>query len=124
MWMKKRREELGISLAELAERLTDAGVSRTGAAIGNWESNDHVPLLSRPEHAQALADALEMDLSEMMVAAGFNLNLTVEDQTIPANFSRFLEQYKLLTNSEQYTVSRVLEVVAEELINLRAENTD
>jgi transcriptional regulator with XRE-family HTH domain len=122
MWMKKRREELGFSLAELAKRLTDAGVSRTGAALGNWEANDHVPLLSRPEHARALADVLQMDLSEMMLEAGFDLDLTVQGKDVPANIRHFLAQYDNLTRYEKQTVSRVLDVIAEELISLRGKN--
>ncbi len=119
MWMKKRREELGFSLAEMAKRLTEAGVSRTGAALGNWEANDHVPLLSRPEHARVLADVLQMDLSDMMLEAGFDLDLTVKGHDVPASIRHFLAQYDRLTRSEQHTVSRVLDVVADELLSLR-----
>lgn len=119
MWMRKQRDHLNISLAELADRLTSAGVSRTGAAIGNWEANDHVPLLAKPDQARALAEALEMSISDMMIAAGYDLDLKVEDFDVPASFVAFMERYNQLTRDEQNIVSRVLDVFCVELVDLR-----
>jgi transcriptional regulator with XRE-family HTH domain len=124
MWIKKRRRELGISLDKLAKRLKERGMPRTGAAIGNWEIKGHVPILSKPEEAEILAGALEMELAEMLLAAGFDLDLMVRNQAVPAQFVEFMEKYSDLTRQEQHLIWQMLTLMAEELIELRDGNSE
>lgn len=70
-FLKARRQELRISQADLATRLTLRGQDTTKASIGHWETDRNQPPLKDPEFRLALASALEIDVNQMMAILGF-----------------------------------------------------
>lgn len=70
-FLKARRQELRISQADLASRLTLRGQDTLKASIGHWETERSNPPIRDYEFRLALASALEMDVNEMMAVLGF-----------------------------------------------------
>ncbi len=70
-FLKARRQELRISQADLAMRLTLRGLGTTKASVGHWETERNNPPIEDPAFRVALASSLEVDVNEMMVALGF-----------------------------------------------------
>jgi DNA-binding XRE family transcriptional regulator len=68
-FLRRRREELGISQSDLALRLMARGVRLSRAAIGKWERGTHQPKLD-DSALDALADALHWSLDELIEAMG------------------------------------------------------
>lgn len=70
-FLRHRREKLGISQAEVAERLSDHGEETSSARVGHWETGRNKPPLEDLRFRRALALALEMDANSMMTELGY-----------------------------------------------------
>lgn len=69
MWIKHRREEIGLTQEELASKLN---VSR--AAVSHWESGRNAPQMDDSAFVQTLADALKLDANSILKLAGFEVD--------------------------------------------------
>jgi transcriptional regulator with XRE-family HTH domain len=70
-FVRRRREELGISQQELADRLSQRGQETSYGRISHWETGRNKPPLEDPKFRQALASALEMDSNELLFRLGY-----------------------------------------------------
>ena len=66
-FLRKRRQELGLSQNDLALRLKSRGVQLSRKAISAWERGERYPQLDE-DILEALADALRWDLDQLMNA--------------------------------------------------------
>ena len=73
-WIKKRRETLGITQEQFAERLAQGGIEVTKAAISKWEVGRTPLPLQTPENRQAFATALELSIKELLICAGYEID--------------------------------------------------
>lgn len=69
-FIRQRRDELNMSQQDLATRLTLLGHTTLKASVGHWERGRNDPPLMDAEFRSALAHALQMDVTEMMVRMG------------------------------------------------------
>lgn len=74
-WIKDRRQQLRISQDDLAARLQTHGIDITRGTISHWEMGRHNPPLDNPLFANALAEALNMSVTEVLMKAGYALSL-------------------------------------------------
>jgi transcriptional regulator with XRE-family HTH domain len=70
-FLRKRRAELKISQADLADLLSSMGQETSSARIGHWETARNKPPLEDENFRHALAAALKMDVNELMSELGF-----------------------------------------------------
>ena len=70
-FLKHRRDELGISQAELADRLSERGEEASAARVGHWETGRNKPPLDDPKFRLVIASTLEIDVNEMMMVLGY-----------------------------------------------------
>ena len=79
-FLKRRRTELGLSQADIADGLSALGEETGHARVGHWETGRNKPPLEDPQFRKALAAVLEMDANDLMRALGF---LTTDDDRSP-----------------------------------------
>lgn len=72
-YIRQRRKALGISQAELANRLSHYGHDTVKTSVGHWERDRNNPPIEEETFRLALALALEVDINEMMQQMGFIL---------------------------------------------------
>lgn len=72
-WIAERRRELGISQAELARRLADANWNVGEGTIARWEGGLNDVPLDDSQFRGALAEALDMSLSQLMFRSGLDV---------------------------------------------------
>jgi|SRR6185369_14132781 len=72
-WLKERREFLRLSQEDLARRLQVAGLDVTRATVSHWETGRYNSPLESARAIRALADALEVSVTELLTAAGWDL---------------------------------------------------
>lgn len=65
-WLKKRREQIGLSQKAFADRLAERGIKRETNSISHWESGNTIPLLGSKEESRILADVLQWTLEELL----------------------------------------------------------
>jgi transcriptional regulator with XRE-family HTH domain len=70
-FLRQRREKLGITQAEVANRLSDHGEETSSARVGHWETGRNKPPLEDLRFRRSLALALEMDVNSMMAELGY-----------------------------------------------------
>ncbi|MEM9952632.1 MAG: hypothetical protein AAF846_13585 [Chloroflexota bacterium] len=86
-WLKKRLRELGYTHNDLQKALEEKDIKRVRATITGWTNNKPVSLLNNPEHAKKLADVLDWTVLELLVAAGYDID-------IPDELSEIIEVYR------------------------------
>lgn len=64
-FLRKRRQELGLSQSDLALRLKHRGANVSRKVISAWERGERYPQLNEIE-LEALADALRWELDQLM----------------------------------------------------------
>jgi transcriptional regulator with XRE-family HTH domain len=79
IWLKKRREQLGLNQEQLAARLQVAGFDVTRASISHWEVGRHDPPLDNAEFRKALAQALRISASGLLKMAGYEVTTDMSD---------------------------------------------
>jgi transcriptional regulator with XRE-family HTH domain len=73
LWMKQRREQLGMSQSEFATLLSQQGLTIKKSAVSKWETG-HTPLpLQAPENRRIIADALQISIQELLILAGYEI---------------------------------------------------
>ncbi len=80
-FIRIRRDTLGLSLAALAERLTNAGYKAEKQTVSHWEHGRNQPPMESVHFRRALAWALETDVNSMLENIGYvssQNNLTPE----------------------------------------------
>jgi hypothetical protein len=78
--INRRKEELGLSLSDLATRLNLHGYSVAKSTIGCWATGERNPQLDKKNVRDAIAMAIEMDTNEMLSELGFIIH---EDDHTP-----------------------------------------
>ncbi len=72
-WIKRRRAELKLTQEQVTARLGVNGLALSRSTYGHWETGKYNPPLHDPNARQALANALELDVKEMLVIAGYEV---------------------------------------------------
>lgn len=115
-WMKQRRELLGITQDQLGERLAERGLHVTKGAISKWEIGRSPLPLTTPENRRALAEALEMSISELLIHAGYEIGVEWSHsarllvsifETLPPADRRTLLALATMLKGEQETRSEI-----------------
>ncbi len=91
-FVKLRREELGLDQVDLARRL---GVNQQ--TVSKWEQAKAVP---RPQRIRKLAEALRVDVSDLMRYARYLPEGEPPDAQADEPFHRLLGQVSDLTNEQ------------------------
>jgi transcriptional regulator with XRE-family HTH domain len=65
-YIKKRRGELGLSLADIAGRLSERGYVVQRQTVGHWETGRNNAPIESKEFRESLAASLEVDVNEML----------------------------------------------------------
>ncbi len=73
IWLKSQREHLGYSQEELAAQLQLAGIDISRAAISGWENGYYSPPLEDNKFRIALAQALQISVTDLLARAGFEV---------------------------------------------------
>jgi transcriptional regulator with XRE-family HTH domain len=70
-FLKRRRKQLDLSQADVAELLTIKGEETSPAKVGHWETGRNKPPLDNGHFREILASALQMDVNDMMEELGY-----------------------------------------------------
>lgn len=70
-FIKTRRNELELSLADLARLITVHGYSTEKQTVSHWEHGRNNPPIEQARFRVALALALEVDVNELLEKTGF-----------------------------------------------------
>jgi hypothetical protein len=101
-WLQKRLDELGYTHTDLTDRLAQHDIHRVRGTISGWaRGNINVTLLANPDEAQILADVLEWNLPELLIAAGYPI--APDDYAIPQEMLPLLPTMRAL-NPEERTI--------------------
>lgn len=69
-FMRQRRNDVGLTQAELAERLTRLGYAAASSTVGGWETENKNPPIDDPKFVTALANVLKTTRVSIYKAAG------------------------------------------------------
>lgn len=70
-FLRRKRKELNLTQAQIAEELSRRGHETSAARVGHWETKRNKPPLEIPIFREALASVLQMDVNDMMAELGF-----------------------------------------------------
>jgi len=70
-FLKNKRQALGLSQLQLANKLSDLGQETSPARVGHWETGRNKPPIEELPFRRALALVLEMDINDMMNELGY-----------------------------------------------------
>jgi transcriptional regulator with XRE-family HTH domain len=87
-WLKARRKEVELTQEGLAQRLQLLGIEVTSGSISHWENGRYNIPFDDPEFRKALADALRMDVSAMLLMAGYEVE--EESQSVAAKQAAYI----------------------------------
>lgn len=87
-WLQKRLDDIDYTHQDLQNALSDVGIERVRATITGWTNGKPIALLNNPAHARKLATALKWSMMEMLVAAGYGID-------IPYELTDFIHEYKM-----------------------------
>jgi transcriptional regulator with XRE-family HTH domain len=96
LWMKQRREQLGMSQSEFATLLSRQGLTIKKSAVSKWETG-HTPLpLQTPENRRIIAGALQISIQELLILAGYEIEtlFSHEARMVAIVFDQLLEAEK------------------------------
>lgn len=71
MWLKMLRENARLTQDELAARLQLQGQDVSRASISHWETGRYEPPMRDARFRRALATSLEISITDLLIAAGF-----------------------------------------------------
>jgi transcriptional regulator with XRE-family HTH domain len=77
MWIKQRRKQIGVTQEELSARLQIRGFDISRATVSHWEQEQYQPPMQRPDFVKALAEALETEVLDVLVMAGYEIPSSV-----------------------------------------------
>jgi len=105
-WLKKRLKELGMTHQDLTDTLQRLGIEKSRPTVSNWVNGHPIPLLMSPAETSVLAMALQWTVSEMLISAGYIIQLA----EVPPEIMRYLPQIsKLRTPAEKETFCETIE---------------
>lgn len=70
-WMRDRRQELRLTLEDVAQRLQLEGVSYTAASVGHWETGKRSVPMHDLAFVHALARVLKLDVPTVLRLSGY-----------------------------------------------------
>lgn len=73
-WIAKRRGELDLSQEDLTVILQVSGFNTSRATLSHWETGRYNPPMEDPNFRRILANALQMSIPDLLIAAGFEVN--------------------------------------------------
>lgn len=79
-WIRKRREQLKLSQEELVSRLEIEGEYVSRSTLSHWETGRYNAPLERPEFRAALAKSLRMTEPELLLMAGYKLEVDYSEK--------------------------------------------
>ena len=74
-WLKRRRSELKMSQEELVAKLQLTGFDMSRTTVSGWETGRFNPPIDNPPFRMALASILQMSIAEMLLAAGYEIEI-------------------------------------------------
>jgi transcriptional regulator with XRE-family HTH domain len=110
MWIRQRREELGISQTDLAIRLQLLGLEITPGSISHWERGRYKPPLHDKDFRILIADALRLSVVDMLALADYETDIDTSS-SIYAN--RAMEILGRLPERLQHLAVEYLELLEE-----------
>lgn len=84
MWLKARREYLGLNQDDLVARLGAEGLSVTRATISAWETGRNNIPFDEPQKVKILGRALRMSVHDILLAAGYPLGDNYSNEAMQA----------------------------------------
>ena len=102
-WLQQRLNELHLTHQDLQKRLARLGIVRVRETITGWAGGNAVSILSDPRKAAKLAQALNWTVSDMMLAAGYDI---IE---IPPELEAYITEYRDLTPKQKQVFMETLE---------------
>lgn len=103
-WLRDRREELRLTLDDVAERLQLEGVSYTAASVGHWETGRRKMPLKDSEFVNALAIVLKMDAATVLRMSGLPVQSHFSDEA-----ERIAALVDKLTGKDRRRVLKIVE---------------
>lgn len=76
IWLKNRRQHLGMSQEDLAARLQLAGFDFERSTVGHWEQARYRPPFENPSFVKAMSEILDLPIPKMLYMAGFEIQTT------------------------------------------------
>jgi transcriptional regulator with XRE-family HTH domain len=73
-FIKRRRQELGLTQQTLSDRLAAYGFASSHSRVGHWETGRNEPPIDDRAFRVALASALEMSLNQMLHELGYEVS--------------------------------------------------
>jgi transcriptional regulator with XRE-family HTH domain len=73
-FFKRRRKELKMSQADVADQMAKLGFPMTDGRISHWESGRNRPPIHEPEFRSALAMVLQLPVMEMLEILGYGVD--------------------------------------------------
>jgi hypothetical protein len=124
-WLKKRLKELGMTHQDLTDTLHHLGIEKSRPTVSNWVNGHPIPLLMSPEETSVLAMALEWSVTEMLISAGYKLQVA----EVPPEIALYLPQInKLTTQKEKETFRDTIEfglnLIAKGFLNSTSDGAD
>lgn len=93
-WVQQRLDELGYTHQDLKSALAELGIVRVRATITGWTNGKPIKLLSNPDDTKKLAEALNWSVLEMLIAAGYEVD-------IPSEILDFIYEYKVANQTRK-----------------------
>jgi hypothetical protein len=125
-WLKVRLNILGITRQQLVDRLAlkDPNLKREPQTVSNWTSGSPIILFTNPEHTKHLAEALDWTVTELLIAAEYDIQTL--DTDIPSDLLPLIMQLKridpkrlkLIVRTVLFSTKLWLEVLDEEISNM------
>ena len=116
-WIQARLDSLEYTHKDLQNALEELGVIRVRATITGWTNGKPIKLLSDPEDTKKLAKALNWSVMEMLIAAGYDLE-------IPAELSYFIHEYKIASQKRKMIFLKNMSFVLGFVSALKEEDLD
>lgn len=112
-WLKKRRDELGLSQADLVSRLAAAGAEVNRVTVSKWELNKQpVQLLTTVDGTKMLAQALGLSSTDLLLTIyGDELEIEFDAKRISADVLQILERIIGYNTAQRAAVWAMLDIV-------------
>lgn len=76
IWLKNRRQHLGMSQEDLAARLQLSGFDIARSTVSHWEQARYRPPFENPAFVKVMSEILDLDVPKMLYMAGFDIQTT------------------------------------------------
>lgn len=108
-WFKQRREALGISQNDIANRLTRLGIKTSRVTISHWESDKNVITLTQsPQGWKALAVALQWEIRDMYIAF---MKEDFDNTKLPTDIQGIIAELQTFNPAQRVSVRMLLKII-------------